>query len=116
MEQPTCKNLTIFQKSTKVYQLSFKKDGVATDITGWTVYMTVKKNMEDLDASAVIDKKITSHSDATNGQTQIELESTDTDLTGSYYYSIDYLDDDSNQGVLFKGRINFVDSVRNTRA
>lgn len=115
MESSKCKNLIIFKNSTPVYQLEFKKDGKAEDITGWTVYMTVKKTMELTDANAIINKKITSHSDAINGLTQIELENTDTDYVGNYYFSIDYKDDDENEGVLFHGKIKFIDTVRNTK-
>jgi hypothetical protein len=115
MESSKCKNLIIFKNSTPVYQLTFKKDGVVTDITGWTVYMTVKKTLSLSDSEAIINKKITEHSDATNGQTQIELEITDTNYTGNYYYSIDYKDNDENEGVLFSGRIQFVDTVRDTK-
>jgi len=115
MESTKCQNLTIFKNSTKVYQLTFKKDGTVTDITGWTIYMTAKLNVEDSDANAIINKTITSHSDATNGQTQIELEKTDTAYVGTYYYSIDFKDSDDSEGVLFKGRINFVDTVRDDR-
>ena len=64
MDSTKCQNLTIFKKSTKVYKLTFKKDGTVTDITGSTVYMTVKKNVEDSDAEAIINKTVTSHSDA----------------------------------------------------
>ena len=115
MTSSKCKNLTIVQKSTPVYQLTVKKNGVATSIVGWTVYLTVKQKREDTDANAVINKKITDHSDATNGLTQIELETTDTDLTGNYYYSIDFKDNDDSQGVILWGRINFTDSVRDTK-
>jgi len=115
MESSKCKNLTILKKSTPVYQLTFKKDGVVTDITGWTIYMTVKKTIQLADSAAIINKKITDHSDATNGQTQIELDTDDTDQIGNYYYSIDWKDDDDNEGVVISGRIQFADTVRDTK-
>jgi len=115
MTSSKCKDLIIFKKSTPVYQLTFKKDGVVTDITGWTVYMTVKKTAQLADSAAIINKIITSHSDATNGQTQIELDITDTDYIGNYLYSIDFKDSDENEGVLFSGRIQFIDTVRDTK-
>ena len=115
MTSSKCKNLAIFKGSTPIYQLNVKKNGVATDITGWTFYMTVKKNMEDADSAAIIDKKITDHSDATNGETQIELDVEDTEYTGNYYYSIDWKDSDDSSGQVIYGRIQFIDTVRNTK-
>ena len=107
--------LEIPRKATKTYELTFKKDGIAVDITDWTIYFYCKEKLEDSDANAKISKKITSHSDATNGITLIELTSSDTDLLGSYYYSCDYKTDDGDEGVLFSGRINFIATVINNR-
>jgi len=111
-----CKNLTIFKKDTKTYELKFKKNGAGIDITDWTIYFTVKEKMEDSDLEAIIKKDISAHSDPSNGVTTISLTSEDTDYTGNYYYSIDYKDGDGNEGVLFHGRIKFQESVRDTRS
>ena len=110
------KDLEIYSKTTKTYELIFKKNGVAENITGWTIYFTCKTNMKDSDNNAKIKKDITAHSDPINGKTLIELSTTDTDLIGSYYYSIDYKDDDDNVGILFTGRIRFIKPVLNSRA
>jgi len=112
---PKCIPLKIFRKSTKNYELIFTEDGSAKNITGWTIYFTVKTKVEDTDANARIKKDITSHSDPVNGKTMIELYNTDTDLSGNLHYSVDYKDDQGNEGVLFYGKINFVESVRDTR-
>lgn len=109
-------DLTITRKTTKVYEVQFQKNGACEDITGWTVYFIVKKSKQDTDANAKIDKKITSHEDASTGKTLIELSTTDTDLdAGSYHYSIDYKDDKGNEDVILHGKINFVEPTRQTR-
>lgn len=110
------RDLEIFTKSTREYKLTLSEDNVVTDITGWTVYFTVKLNMLDTDANAKIKKTITSHSNVLNGETLIELSSSDTNLSGSHYYEISYKDDDGNQGVVFFGRINFKKPVLDTRS
>lgn len=115
MTDSKCKNLIISQGSTPVYQLEVLKKGISTSIVGWTIYFTAKKNREDSDANAAINKKITDHSDAANGLTQIELSKTDTNHTGNYYFSLDYKDNDENEGVILWGRIKFEDSVRDVR-
>ena len=108
-------NLIINKKTTVNYELQFTDDGIVQDITGWTVYFTVKSNISDLDANAVIAKVITTHSDATNGKTLIELSVTDTNLSGNYFYSVDYKDDDGNEGVIMTGRVKFEKTVLNSR-
>ena len=111
-----CQDLTIYRKSTKAYELQFKKNGVGVDITDWTVYMTIKQSMEDPDESAKLAKKVTSHNNPTTGKTIIELSSTDTDIpAGNYWYAIDYLDDDGNEDTLVWGKIKIKEPVLKTR-
>lgn len=110
-----CVNLKIYKGATKSWILYFTKLDLAQDITGWTIYMTVKTNHADTDENAVINKKITSHTDATAGKTTISLSKTDTDLLGQYYYSIDYKDDVGNEGPMFEGRFQVKRSTRITR-
>lgn len=106
------KDLEIFRKTTKVYELNFKKDGQVLPITGWTIYFTVKENMADPDVDAKIKKDITTHIDPTQGKTIIELSTIDTDLDPkSYYYDIKYKDAEGNAGILFRGRITIIEPV-----
>lgn len=110
------KSLEIYIKTTKVYELKFTSDGIAEPIDGWTVYYTVKEKKGDSDANAKINKKITSHSDPTNGETLIELSASDTDLDPkAYYYSIDYKTSDNEIGILFEGKVTFKKPVRTTK-
>jgi hypothetical protein len=84
------KDLFLYRGDTKHYPLTFTDSNNAPiDITGWTVFFTVKTNLSDADLSAVLQKTITTHTAPTSGQTQIDLSSTDTDaLNGDYYYDI----------------------------
>jgi len=111
-----CLGLIIYRKSTKIYELEFSKDEVRIPITDWTIYFTVKTNVDDSDANAIIKKDITAHTDSENGKTEINLSSVDTDLTPkNYYYSIDYKDDEGNEGVLYYGRLTIKKAIRETR-
>jgi len=67
-------------------------DDVVIDITGATIFFTVKENETDADADALISKDITSHTDPTAGKTSIDITAADTnDLDpGTYYYDIQY--------------------------
>jgi len=110
------KDLEFFRKSSKTYELIFEKNGISEDITGWSIYLTVKENMEDTDTNAKISKTVTVHSEPTNGKTLISLTSSDTDiLAGMYWYSIDYKDNLGNEGVLFWGKLRTKEPVRKIR-
>jgi hypothetical protein len=65
------------------------ENGNAIDITGWTIFLTVKAKADDPDSSAVISKTITVFSDPVAGIAEIELTPTDTNQAiGSYVYDI----------------------------
>ena len=62
-------------------------DNAPIDLTGYTIFFTVKKDMNDTDAQAVIAVNTTT-GDAT-GKVTIDLTSDDTDVTeGAYHYDL----------------------------
>lgn len=78
----------------QVLQLEFTESGVVVDITGWSIFLTLKKDRESLDAAADLSKTVTVHTDPTNGKTEVNLLNTETDdLEGLYFYDIQYKDD-----------------------
>ena len=84
-----------YRGDSKTINMSFKDNtGNPIDLTGATIWFTVKRNPMDLDSNAVIQKEITSHTDATNGLSTISLAPTDTnDLEiRSYNYDIQLVD------------------------
>ena len=82
-------NISIKRNNDKNFRITVKKDGVAYDITGWTVYFTVKKNASDADDKAIISKTVTTHEDATNGITNIAIAANDTKTKPVGYYVFD---------------------------
>lgn len=110
-------NLKRFQGSTLGYKILFTKNKIGIDITNYTVYCTLKINKEDSDANAVINKKITSHTDSGNGISIIEFIESDTkDLLGNYYHEISFKNSvDDTADVLFYGRMTIVKTTRTTR-
>lgn len=103
-------DLEVFRRTTAVYELFFTTDGQYEDITGWTVYFTVKESQKDPDTSAIIKKDITSHLDAEHGKTEITLTPEDTDITPrTYWYDIVVKDDEGNINVISHGRIKVVE-------
>jgi len=108
--------LEIIRKSTKAYKLIFTKDGLSTDITGWTIYFTVKESMEDSDENAKIAKTITTHANALSGIALVELTAADTDIAkGNYWYSFDYKTADDDEGAVNSGKIKIKEPVLKTK-
>lgn len=69
-------------------------NGTAIDLTGSTVFFTVRSDYADSssesdDSDALISQDTTSHTDAPNGSTVIELSPTQTNIEdGEYVYDI----------------------------
>ena len=98
-------DLFVFRGDSKSYNLTFKdSDGVAIDITGYTIKFTVKENKDDTQANAIIKKVVTTHSDPTNGITAVTLSTSDTDLTvKDYYYDFEMEDASGNITTFLEG-------------
>jgi len=58
------------------------------DLTGCTVFFTVKRNIQDTDAQALINKTITSFISPTTGDASITLLASDVDYVGEFYYDV----------------------------
>lgn len=68
-------------------------NGTPINITGYTVFFTVKKDYALADAQANISKTVTSHTNPTSGATTVNLTHDDTDITpGNYYYDVQVKD------------------------
>ena len=94
MEQ---QNLEAVRGDTFTLTLEFTdENSVVIDITGWTVFFTLKTSRnfnQDTagDANAVVVKTITSHTNPTGGISTIILTATETaNLLGTYHYDTQY--------------------------
>jgi hypothetical protein len=89
---PIDKDLFIQKGTTKTYEIQFQKNGAPIDITGWTIFFTLKEKMSDTDANAIIKKTLNTPFELPNaveGIALITLLTTDTNIdTKSYYYDI----------------------------
>ena len=81
--------ITITRNTTEPLTLNFTSNGIAVNLTGSTVYFTVKSDFRNVDSEALISKTITSHSMPTAGITSLTLSTLDTDIDiGNYFYQI----------------------------
>ena len=80
--------------------------GDPVNITGYSFLFTVKKCRNDSDDNAIIKKTFTTHSDPTNGVTEITLADTDTDnIHGVFLYDYRWTDTSNNIRAVFKGSL-----------
>lgn len=104
--------LSVIRKTTNTFTLTIKENGVAKNITGFTIFFTVKKNTSQTDTQAVISKTITSHSNPTHGITLITLSPTDTNIQqGTYVYDIRYKDLSNNIYAIPQDNFTILDYV-----
>lgn len=86
-------DLTIKRGTTFPIEITITDaDGDPVDLTGATIYFTAKAVESDIitdDASAVIEKDVTVHTDPTEGESLVTLSAADTTVTpNTYFYDI----------------------------
>lgn len=93
--------LNVFKENNRVLDIYFKDaSGTAVNITDYTIRFTVKQRFDNstTDASALILKNVTAHTDAAAGHTRVELSKTDTNISpGTYVYDWKYIDASGNE-------------------
>jgi len=117
MGRPARYNIDLVRGDSKTYALAFTdNDGTAIDITGWTIYYTVKERLTDDDEDAIIRKIVTAEAGSAVGEVNIVLENTDTqDLEIKVYWhdiQVKNLDDKIN--TIAFGQLNVIADVTRT--
>ena len=79
-------DITIIRGDDRTLNITITEDGSVLDITGYTLFFTVKSCLTDIDTAALISKDVTTHTNPTLGVTQVVLTNTDTDLTPDTYF------------------------------
>jgi len=80
-----------------------QSDGTAYDLSGATLFLTVKNSLADADSVAVIRKEVTSHDDATAGESHFDLLTTDNATAGTRFYDVQLKDSTNKIFTLFGG-------------
>jgi hypothetical protein len=80
-----------------------QSDGTAYNLTGATLFLTVKNALTDADSAAVIRKEVTSHHDATAGESHFDLLTTDNATAGARFYDVQLKDSANKIFTLFGG-------------
>ena len=107
-------NFTVVRGDNATYKLTFTDGTDPIDITGYTLFFTVKPECDNAndDTSAVIQKTVTSFSDPTGGIGEITLMPADTDVTpGKYKYDFQFKTDTGEIQTIETGFYTIVDDV-----
>jgi hypothetical protein len=78
-------------------------DGEPFDLTGATLFLTVKTAVSVADASATISKNVTAHDDAEAGESHFAILSTDNAAAGTFVYDVQLKDATNQIFTLFGG-------------
>jgi hypothetical protein len=80
-----------------------QSDGTAYDLTGATLFLTVKNALTDADSAAVIRKEVTSHDAPLAGESHFEILTTDNATAGVRFYDVQLKDSANKIFTLFGG-------------
>jgi hypothetical protein len=80
-----------------------QSDGTAYDLTGATLFLTVKNALTDADSAAVIRKEVTAHDAPEAGESHFDLLTTDNATAGTRFYDIQLKDSSNKIFTLFGG-------------
>lgn len=78
-------------------------DGEPYDLTGATLFLTVKNALTDADSAAAIRKEVTSHDDAEEGTSHFSIATADNATSGTRYYDVQLKDSTNAVYTLFGG-------------
>ena len=109
-------NLQLVKKDTKVWKFVIKKNNLPEDISGWTLYFTVKNDFNDEDSAAIITKNVTfpSNAESQAGIGYLPLTSTDTNVEiGERYYDMKFIDTGYRETFL-RGKVNILFTIRDS--
>jgi hypothetical protein len=102
--------ISMFRGDDKQFDLHFAYSGTGSplNITGFSVYFTVKNSISDLDGSAIIQKIVTTHTSPINGSSNFILNNSDTSGLSekTYFYDIQFKNTSGQRTTVTRG--NFV--------
>lgn len=107
------RNLTFDDGDDFPYIITLSRSGSPLDLTGYTFYFTVKKNLDDTDAEAVFKKIVTSISNPTQGVVTIDVDRADTlnQTPGEYFYDIKFQDASNKVRTVVEGKFTLTKSA-----
>lgn len=78
-------------------------DGTAYNLTGATLFLTVKNALTDADSAAVIRKEVTAHDNAAGGLSHFAITTSDNATAATRFYDVQLKDSTGSVYTLFGG-------------
>lgn len=103
-----------YRGDTRKINLKFKdKNGTPLNLSGATIYLTVKNDIALDDNQSCFQKIITNHINANEGETSITIDSSDTEnlKPKKYYYDIQLTDSEGNKSTVICGQFELLADV-----
>lgn len=115
MRTTKCNKIEMIRGDTPLIHLVFT-DGdtnVPMDLTGCTVYFTVKRDWRDTDAQAIFQKIVNTFDDPLTGEFDIQLTTEDSQEVGFFIYDIQVVYDEDPDKVVStkKGDFNISQDI-----
>lgn len=104
-----------YRGDTQIYKLRLTDpEHSPIDLTGCTIWFTMKLNPDDPDSAALIQKVVTTHTNPTNGETKVSLTAEDTAklIPGKcHYYDFQYKSTSDQVVTLEAGRVTILRDI-----
>ena len=102
----------MYKRDDKGFTFTFvDSDGAAVDLTGDTIFFTVKENETDVDADALIRKDITP-SDPTGGIATMTITHTESDVdVGDHYFDVQRVTSGGTVTTITKGTFKILQDI-----
>jgi len=107
-------NLQLVRKDSKTYEFRLVRNEVPVNISGWSLYFTVKSDFNDVDEEALILKNVLfpTNSESLLGIGYLSLTSAETSIdVGEYYYDMKFIDTNYRE-TFMRGKLVVVPSIR----
>lgn len=100
--------LSAFRGDTYTLNIKIENDAGPINITGWTLFFTLKEKVTDPDFDALISKIETTHTNAAAGESLFVLFDSETDdLVHDYFWDVQWKKPDGSIKTIAKGIITF---------
>ena len=110
----TDNDITFYRGDDISFNMAFTADDDITplDITGWTIFFTIKNNKSDTDAKAVLKKEFSNFAAPLTGIAPIIVSHVETDgFKGNYYYDFQVKRLDGTILTISNGSITFKEDI-----
>jgi hypothetical protein len=106
-------NITTFRGDDLAFDVVFEDcEEVPVDVTGWTLFFTIKVNRHDTDSTAVFAKEYHNTFNPTAGLITVFMSHSETDvLNGTYFFCIQIKKADGTIQTITRGGISFLQDV-----